>query len=105
MLFKRFPDLALAVPADQIEYKRNAVVWGPRSLPLKWTNKRKTFFSIDEEKCVGGGRCAEASPLVFAQHDVTGLVTVLQEDPPEALHNSIRDAARRCPAGVIKIHG
>ena len=103
MIFERFPDLALAVPVDEIEYKHNAVIWGPRSLPLKWTRKKK-FFSVDKQRCVGGGRCAEAAPSVFAQDDFTGLIKVLQEDPTDASHGPIRDAARRCPASVIKIH-
>lgn len=104
MLFERFPDLSLAVPADEIEFKQDGVVWGLRSLPLKWTSKRKSFFSIDAEKCVGGGRCAEAAPEVFAQDPASGLIRVLQEEPSEASHSSIRDAARRCPAKVIRIH-
>jgi cytochrome P450/ferredoxin len=104
MLFERFPDLALAIPAEEIQYKQKAVVWGMHSLPLKWTSKRKPFFSVDMEKCVGGGRCVEAAPEVFAQNDTTGLIQVLQENPSQDLHVHIEQAARQCPASVIRIH-
>ncbi|HSW18173.1 MAG TPA: cytochrome P450 [Ramlibacter sp.] len=104
LLFKRFPDLALAAPFEEIEFKHEAVVWGVHSLPVKWTKKRKVFFTVDVDKCVGGGVCVEAAPEVFAQNDDDGLVVVLQEDPAPELYESVRAAARRCPASVIKIH-
>jgi cytochrome P450 len=35
-LFERIPDLRLAVPAEEIEFKQNTHVFGLRSLPLTW---------------------------------------------------------------------
>ena len=103
LLFKRFPDLALAVPASEIEFKQDAVVWGVRKLPVTLTKRRKAFFTADVERCVGGGLCVETSPTVFAQGKEDGIVRILQEDPPPELHDSIREAAQRCPARVFKI--
>jgi len=60
-------------------------------------------IKIDIDKCVGGGQCVVASPLVFAQNEDDGLVIVLQESPPAELHESVRDAARLCPALVIHL--
>lgn len=34
-LFRRFPNLRLAVPAEQIAYK-NAIIYGVKSLPVEW---------------------------------------------------------------------
>lgn len=35
-LFRRFPDLRLAVPASELMYKETAVVYGPHHLPITW---------------------------------------------------------------------
>ncbi|MFM9441704.1 cytochrome P450 [Streptomyces acidiscabies] len=35
-LFRRFPDLRLAVPAESIEYRTDSLVFGVKSLPVTW---------------------------------------------------------------------
>lgn len=35
-LLHEFPDLHLAVPADDVEWKTGALVPGPNRLPLEW---------------------------------------------------------------------
>ncbi|WP_410572210.1 cytochrome P450 [Amycolatopsis sp. cmx-4-61] len=35
-LFRRVPDLRLAVPREQLEYKHNTLVYGVRELPVAW---------------------------------------------------------------------
>ena len=36
-LLREFPDLRLAVPADEVRWRRGALVRGPQVLPLTWT--------------------------------------------------------------------
>lgn len=35
-LFRRFPDLAFAVPAEEVEFKKGRLVRGPAALPVRW---------------------------------------------------------------------
>ncbi|MER6013219.1 cytochrome P450 [Streptomyces bluensis] len=35
-LFRRFPDLRLAVPFEDIEYRTDSLVFGVKSLPVTW---------------------------------------------------------------------
>ncbi|MBV2354058.1 cytochrome P450 [Streptomyces sp. J2-1] len=35
-VLERFPDLRLAVPADQVEFQREGLIRGPRTLPVLW---------------------------------------------------------------------
>jgi ferredoxin len=60
-------------------------------------------FSADADMCVGGGMCVLAAPAVFAQNEDDGLVVVLDEHPPEAEHEAVREAARLCPAMAIVV--
>lgn len=56
------------------------------------------------ERCVGSGQCAMLSPEVFDQGD-DGIVTVLAEEPAEALREDVRQAAELCPARAITVAG
>lgn len=58
---------------------------------------------VDQSRCVGAGLCVVAAGEVFAQGDEDGLVKLLQEQPPEALHQKLRNAARNCPSLAIKV--
>lgn len=62
-------------------------------------------FSTEVDACVGGGMCVMAAPTVFAQNDDDGLVTVLDENPPEETHEAVREASRLCPAMAIHVEG
>lgn len=106
-LFQRLPTLALTVPVDDLQFRFDGFVYGLKSLPVTFTprnEKAMRFFSIDASKCVGGGMCVMAAPTVFAQNEDDGLVIVLDEDPPPEQHEAVREAARLCPAMVIKIN-
>ena len=36
VLLAEFPALELAVPASQVEWRKNALATGPKSLPVRW---------------------------------------------------------------------
>ena len=59
--------------------------------------------AVDEKTCCSAGRCVEEAPAVFDQRDEDGVVILLQAEPAEALHESVRRAARLCPALAIEI--
>jgi ferredoxin len=54
------------------------------------------------ERCIASGACVLASPEVFGQ-DEDGFVVLLDEAPADSEHESVRDAARSCPATVIEL--
>ncbi|WP_435242866.1 ferredoxin [Streptomyces cucumeris] len=56
---------------------------------------------VDRDRCRGAGRCVLAAPEVFDQSEDDGLVVVVDDRPPPALHERARLAARLCPNGVI----
>jgi ferredoxin len=58
---------------------------------------------IDQDRCVGAGQCVLAAPDVFDQRDEDGIVTLLQDRPPEAEHEQVREAGRICPALAIEV--
>lgn len=60
-------------------------------------------INVDLDKCIGAGLCAVANPKVFVQNEDDGLVIVLDENPPPDQHDLVREAARLCPALVIKL--
>lgn len=60
-------------------------------------------ITVDMDKCIGAGLCVVAAPKVFSQNDDDGLVIVLDDNPPEDQHEAVREAARLCPALVIKL--
>ncbi len=57
---------------------------------------------IDRGLCQGHAVCMGEAPEVF-QVDDQGVLTVLQERPPDALLEQVRRAAKYCPTGAIKI--
>ena len=59
--------------------------------------------TVDETKCVGGGRCVIAAEAVFDQRDDDGVVVLLDPVPPAELHQRVREAATLCPAAAIDI--
>jgi ferredoxin len=59
---------------------------------------------VHTDFCIGSGVCALIAPEVFDQRDDDGVVVLLNEHPPERYHESVRDAATRCPAAVIEVH-
>jgi len=59
---------------------------------------------VDEHKCIGAGQCVLRAPKVFDQRE-DGIVILLDETPPPALHEATRKAADVCPAEAIMIDG
>jgi ferredoxin len=58
-------------------------------------------IEVNKEACIGAGQCALVAPDVFDQDD-EGIVLVLNENPPAALHAATEKAASLCPAKAIK---
>jgi ferredoxin len=58
--------------------------------------------SVDTGKCIASGSCVFASPEVFDQ-DEEGTVVLLDAEPGDNLHESVRNAAAACPASVIHV--
>jgi ferredoxin len=56
---------------------------------------------VDQDKCVGAGQCVFPAPEVFDQRDEDGIVVLLNEFPPEDMHEGVREAAHVCPALAI----
>ena len=58
---------------------------------------------VNQDLCVGAGMCVLSSAVVFDQRDEDGVVVLLQEYPPDSLHEAVRGAARKCPALAISV--
>ena len=52
--------------------------------------------SIDVDRCIGAGNCAEICPEVFELRD-DGLAHVINGDPDPSLYPSMEEAAEACP--------
>jgi ferredoxin len=57
---------------------------------------------IDWDLCQGHANCMGDAPEVF-QVDDDGKLTVLLEEPPEALRDKVQSAVRYCPTGAISV--
>jgi ferredoxin len=53
-------------------------------------------------RCRGNRLCEEIAPSVFAVDD-TDMAWVVDEDPSEDLHGSVREAVYRCPAKALMV--
>ena len=60
-------------------------------------------ITVDQDKCCGAGTCVLLAPDVFDQRDEDGIVVLLDGQPPEELHATVREAASVCPAGAIQV--
>jgi ferredoxin len=61
-------------------------------------------FEVHVDQCIGAGQCVVIAPEFFAQNEDDGLVVVLKEDVSPSDEDTVRLAARRCPARVIINH-
>jgi ferredoxin len=59
---------------------------------------------IDWDLCQGHANCMAEAPEVFRVDD-EGMLTVLLEEPPEALRAKVEDAISFCPTGAIALVG
>jgi ferredoxin len=54
------------------------------------------------DRCESNGMCVRAAPEAFSLDDKE-VLTVMETDVPEALHEKVRMAAKRCPKRAITI--
>ncbi|MER6571848.1 ferredoxin [Streptomyces sp. NPDC001093] len=59
-------------------------------------------IDIDKDVCIGAGQCALAAPNVFTQDD-DGYSTLLPGREDGEGDPMVREAARACPVGAIKL--
>lgn len=58
--------------------------------------------SVDFDVCASTGACMQVCPEVFEVRS-DGYLYVLQENPPEELHDKVRQAADMCPTAAISV--
>jgi len=58
--------------------------------------------SIDYDVCASTGGCMQVCPEVFEVRS-DGYLYLLQEEPPEELHERVRQAADLCPTAAISL--
>ena len=56
----------------------------------------------DFDLCKGHANCMGEAPDVF-QVDDNGYLTILQEEPPEALREAVELAVKYCPTGALSL--
>lgn len=59
-------------------------------------------IEIDKDVCIGAGQCALTAPRVFTQDD-DGFSMVIPGREDGAGEPMVREAARACPVGAIKV--
>jgi ferredoxin len=57
---------------------------------------------VDFDVCASNAVCMGIAPEVFEVRD-DGFLYVLDENPPSALWDKVRQAAQNCPTGAISI--
>lgn len=58
--------------------------------------------SVDFDVCASTGSCMQVCPEVFEVR-TDGYLYVIMEEPPEELHEKVRQAADLCPTAAITI--
>ncbi|MFL6075724.1 MAG: ferredoxin [Mycobacteriales bacterium] len=59
--------------------------------------------AVDIDRCCGSGQCALTVPEVFDQSQETGLVILLDAEPPAGLRPDLEYAADRCPSQALTL--
>ncbi|MFJ3230870.1 ferredoxin [Streptomyces sp. NPDC086787] len=59
-------------------------------------------IDIDKDVCIGAGQCALAAPAVFTQDD-DGYSMLVPGHEDGGGDPKVREAARSCPVGAIKV--
>jgi sterol 14-demethylase len=59
---------------------------------------------VDFDLCQGHGACEGEAPEVFELDD-EGMLTILQDEPPEELRDKVERAAKYCPTMAITVEG
>ena len=58
--------------------------------------------TVDFDMCASTGGCMQICPEVFEVRN-DGYLSILQEEPGEALHEKVREAADLCPTAAIEL--
>lgn len=59
---------------------------------------------VDLTRCAGYAKCIDEAPEVFRLSDVADVAEVVVERPGPELADSVRAAARVCPAHAVFLH-
>jgi ferredoxin len=65
---------------------------------------RGVKVSVNFDRCISSGTCADLVPQVFELRD-DGYLYVIQEEPGEELRGAVEEAAEMCPTNAISIEG
>jgi len=57
---------------------------------------------VDFDMCASTGGCMQICPEVFEVRS-DGYLYILQDEPGEALHDKVREAADLCPTAAIEL--
>ena len=57
---------------------------------------------VDRDLCQGHGVCESEAPAVFSVSK-QGVLTVLDESPPESMRHQVEAAVGYCPTGALRI--
>jgi len=57
---------------------------------------------VDRGLCQGHGVCESEAPEVF-EVSKQGVVTVIDEEPSDALRGAVEQAVRFCPTGALRL--
>lgn len=60
-------------------------------------------ITVDQDLCVATGQCVRTAPEVFDQREEDGVVTLLTDDAPADLRQSVEEAAAACPVGALRV--
>jgi ferredoxin len=62
---------------------------------------RLVRVTVDLTRCAGYGHCVNVAPEVFQMSEVAEVAEVLRSEPGPELTDSVRQAARVCPANAV----
>ncbi len=57
---------------------------------------------VDRDRCQGHGVCENEAPDVFSVSK-QGVLTIVDEAPPESLRAQVQAAVSYCPTGALRI--
>ena len=57
---------------------------------------------VDRDLCQGHGVCESEAPEVFSVSN-QGVLTILDDAPPESARAQVEQAVRFCPTGALRI--
>lgn len=65
---------------------------------------RRVKVTVNFDRCISSGTCADLVPQIFELRD-DGFLYVIQEEPGEDLRAAVEEAAEMCPTNAISIEG